>query len=209
VGAVTLFGSYVSFQFLATQYLQSLNGWSALSTALAFLPAGAMVAALSLRMGGLLGRFGPARLAAVAFSCLVVAYAVFLRAGTAPDYPTVLLPTMLLVGLAFGLGFSALSVAATDGIPNDEQGLAASLFQTSFQVGGALVLAVVTAVVDAGGASRITSTAAVLAAYRPALFVITGIAAAGAVVALSGLRRTRSTAELEGSAEPEADLAAL
>jgi MFS family permease len=209
VGAVTLFGSYVSFQFLATQYLQSLNGWSALSTALAFLPAGAMVAALSLRMGGLLGRFGPARLAAVAFSCLVVAYAVFLRAGTAPDYPTVLLPTMLLVGLAFGLGFSALSVAATDGIPNDEQGLAASLFQTSFQVGGALVLAVVTAVVDAGGASRITSPAAVLAAYRPALFVITGIAAAGAVVALSGLRRTRSTAELEGSAEPEADLAAL
>jgi MFS family permease len=188
VGAVTLFGSYVSFQFLATQYLQSLAGWSALSTALAFLPAGAMVAALSLRMGGLLGRFGPARLAAVAFSCLVLAYAVFLRAGPAPDYPAVLLPTMLLVGLAFGLGFSALSVAATDGIPDAEQGLAASLFQTSFQVGGALVLAVVTAVVDAGGASRITSPGAVLAAYRPALFVITGIAAAGALVALSGLR---------------------
>ena len=30
VGAVTLFGSYVSFQFLATQYLQSLAGWSAI-----------------------------------------------------------------------------------------------------------------------------------------------------------------------------------
>ncbi|MCW2891452.1 MAG: transporter, partial [Actinomycetia bacterium] len=28
IGAVTLFGSYVSFQFLATQYLQSLAGWS-------------------------------------------------------------------------------------------------------------------------------------------------------------------------------------
>src|SRR6266568_4341347 len=44
IGAVTLFGSYVSFQFLATQYLQSLAGWSAIGTALAFLPAGAMVA---------------------------------------------------------------------------------------------------------------------------------------------------------------------
>src|SRR5690242_11320232 len=38
-GAVTLFGSYISFQFLVTQYLQTLSSWSALTTALAFLPA--------------------------------------------------------------------------------------------------------------------------------------------------------------------------
>jgi MFS family permease len=189
IGAVTLFGSYVSFQFLATQYLQSLAGWSPISTALAFLPAGVMVAVLSVGVGPLLGRFGTGRLAAAAFACLVAAYAVFLRAGVAPDYPAVLLPTMLLVGLAFGLGFSALSVAATDGMPDNEQGLAASLFQTSFQVGGALVLAVVTAVVDAAGGARLTTPAATLAAYRPALFVITAVAAAGALVAIAGLRR--------------------
>ena len=64
-----------------------------------------------------------------------------------------MLPATLLVGLAFGLGFSSLTVAATAGVPNAEQGLAASLFQTSFQVGGAVVLAIVTAVIDAGGAS--------------------------------------------------------
>jgi MFS family permease len=189
IGAVTLFGSYVSFQFLATQYLQSLAGWSPISTALAFLPAGVMVAVLSVNMGGLLGRFGTGRLAAAAFACLVAAYAVFLRAGVTPDYPAVMLPTMLLVGLAFGLGFSALSVAATDGMPNEEQGLAASLFQTSFQVGGALVLAVVTAVVEAGGGARLSTPTATLAAYRPALFLITGVAVVGALVALAGLRR--------------------
>src|SRR6201986_2583581 len=117
IGAVTLFGSYVSFQFLATPYLQSLAGWVPISTALAFLPAGVMVAVLSVGVGPLLGRFGPGRLAAAAFACLAIAYAVFLRADVTPDYPAVLLPTMVLVGLAFGLGFSALSVAATDGIP--------------------------------------------------------------------------------------------
>jgi MFS family permease len=190
IGAVTLFGSYVSFQFLATQYLQSLAGWSPIGTALAFLPAGVIVAVLSVSTGGLLGRFGPGRLAAVAFACLVAAYGVFLRAGVSPDYPAVMLPTMLLVGLAFGLGFSALSVAATDGMPDSEQGLAASLFQTSFQVGGALVLAVVTAVVEAAGGGGHASAAATLAAYRPALFLITGVAAVGALVAISGLRRT-------------------
>jgi predicted MFS family arabinose efflux permease len=188
VGSVTLFGSYISFQFLVTQYLQTLAGWSALSTALAFLPAGVMVVVLSTRMASLLSRFGPAPLTALAFTCLVVAYAIFLRAGVRPDYPAVMLPATLLIGLAFGLGFSSLSVAATAGVPDAEQGLAASLFQTSFQVGGAVVLAVVTAVVDASGAGRLASATATLAAYRPALIVITGVAAVGALVALSGLR---------------------
>ena len=66
------------------------------------------------------------------------------------------------------------------------------MFQTSFQVGGAIVLAIVTAVVDAGGASRITSAQATLGAYRPALAVITVVSALGAVAALSGLRSARS-----------------
>jgi predicted MFS family arabinose efflux permease len=189
IGAVTLFGTYISFQFLTTQYLQTLAGWSAMSTALAFLPAGVMVVVLSTRMGSLLGRFGPTPLTGLAFICLVLAYGVFLRAGVHPDYPAVLLPAMLLVGLAFGLGFSSLTVAATAGVPNSEQGLAASLFQTSFQVGGAVVLAIVTAVVDAGGAGQLVSAPATLAAYRPALGLITGIAAIGMLVALSGLRR--------------------
>ena len=192
IGAVTLFGTYISFQFLVTQYLQTLSGWSAMMTALAFLPAGVMVVILSTRMGSLLSRFGPTPLTGLAFTCLVLAYAVFLRAGVHPDYLTVLLPATLLVGLAFGLGFSSLSVAATAGVPNAEQGLAASLFQTSFQVGGAVVLAIVTAVVDAGGAGQLSSAPATLAAYRPALGLITGIAAIGMLVALSGLRSQRA-----------------
>ncbi len=202
IGSVILFGTYISFQFLVTQYLQTLSGWSALSTALAFLPAGVMVVVLSTRMAALLSRFGPAPLTALAFTCLVLAYAVFLRAGVRPDYPTVMLPAILLIGLAFGLGFSSLSVAATAGVPNAEQGLAASLFQTSFQVGGAVVLAVVTAVVDASGAGTLGSAAAALAAYRPALILITGVAAVGALVAISGLRSRQDPAPEEADDLP-------
>ena len=123
---------------------------------------------------------------------------VFLRAGVHPDYPAVMLPATLLIGLAFGLGFSSLTVAATAGVPDAEQGLAASLFQTSFQVGGAMVLAIVTAVVDASGAAGLVSPAATLAAYRPALVLITVVAAIGALVALSGLRRQRDLAVAPG-----------
>ena len=180
IGAMTLFGSYVSFQFLVTQYLQTTASWSAIATALAFLPAGVVVAVLSTRMSAIIGRFGTARVSVVAFASLVAGYAVFLRVGVQPDYPTVILPAVALIGVAFGLGFSSLSLAATDGVADAEQGLAASLFQTSFQVGGAIVLAVVTAVVDAGGASRVTSPQATLGAYRPALALITaGVGARG------------------------------
>jgi MFS family permease len=189
IGAVALFGSFVSFQFLVTQYLQSLSGWSALSTALGFLPAGLVVVLLSTRMDHLIGRFGPAPLTAVAFASLVAGYAWFLRVGVRPDYPAVILPTVLLIGIAFGLGFTALSLAATGGVADHEQGLAASLFQTSFQVGGAVVLAVVTAVVNAAGAGGAASPQHTLSAYRPALAVITGVSVLGAAAALSGLRR--------------------
>ena len=118
-----------------------------------------------------------------------------------------MLPATLLIGLAFGLGFSSLSVAATAGVPDAEQGLAASLFQTSFQVGGAMVLAVVTAVVDASGGSRAASATATLGAYRPALILITGLAAVGALVALSGLRSQPDVTAAQAD-EPIADAVA-
>jgi MFS family permease len=205
IGAITLFGSFVSFQFLLTQYLQSLAHWSAIATALAFLPTGVIVAVLSLRTAGLLSRFGAEALVAVAFASLVAAYALFLRAGVTPDYPAVMLPSVILLGMAFGFGFSALTVSATSGVRNEQQGLAASLFQTSFQVGGAVILAVVTAVVEAGGANTLTSPAAVLSAYRPALYLITGVAALGLLAALPGLRRGSIPVAEEGEpavAEP-------
>jgi EmrB/QacA subfamily drug resistance transporter len=198
LGALTLFGSYIAFQFLLTQYLQSLLGWSAMSTALAFLPAGVVVAVLSTRMGQVISRFGPGPITLIAFACLVAGYVAFLRVGTQADYLGVILPAVIGVGIAFGLGFSALSLAATSGVADHEQGLAASLFQTSFQVGGAVVLAVVTAVIDAGGASQVTSTQATLGAYRPALAVITGVAALGVLVALTGVAR-RPRLSLAGS----------
>jgi EmrB/QacA subfamily drug resistance transporter len=210
-GAVVLFGSYVSFQFLVTQYLQISSGWSALTTALAFLPAGILVVMLSPRTGSLLDRFGPARIVAVALGCLVVGYAWFLRIGPQPDYPAVILPAVLLIGAAFGLGFSSLNVAATAGVADEEQGLASGILQTSFQVGGAIVLAIVTAVVDARGGNRLASPATMLAAYRPALEVIAGVAALGVVVAVSGLTpgSARKAAAREAAArQPAIDAAA-
>ena len=59
---IPLFGAYVGFQFVMTLYLQTRNGWSPVETALAFLPAGLLVAVGAPRMGPLATRFGTATL---------------------------------------------------------------------------------------------------------------------------------------------------
>ena len=131
-------------------------------------------------------RFGTQRLIAVGFVSFVVGYALFLRVSHGPAYGAEILPTILLLGFGFALGFPSLSMQATSGIADHEQGLASGLVQTSFQVGGAIGLAVVSAIVTSrAGAS--TDAAVLLDAYRTALIVVAGIAVAGLAVALSGL----------------------
>ena len=62
LAGMTVFACYFGFQFMATLYMQQLLGWSALGTALAFLPAGLLVAFGAPRMGPLATRFGTATL---------------------------------------------------------------------------------------------------------------------------------------------------
>ena len=44
LAGMALFGAYFGFQFVGTLYLQGMLGWSPVETALAFLPAGLLVA---------------------------------------------------------------------------------------------------------------------------------------------------------------------
>ncbi|MCQ4205999.1 MULTISPECIES: MFS transporter [Streptomyces] len=206
LGAMTFFGSYVSFQFLATLYLQSLLGWSALSMALAFLPAGALVALSSTKVGAIVDRFGTPRVIAAGFTLMVVGYALFLRINLDPVYAAVILPTMLLIGGACALVFPSLNIQATNGVHDDEQGMVSGLLNTSVQVGGAIFLAVVTAVVTAGAPAD-ASPQAVLDSFRPGLVVVTAVALAGLLITLTGLRtpRTQDTIVVVKSVQTEAD----
>ena len=189
LGMMTMFGAYVGFQFVMTLYLQTLNGWSAIQTALAFLPAGLLVALLSTRIGPIVDRIGTSRLVALGALSFAAGYTAIALRGIdiAPSYVLELLPTMLLLGFGFALSFPTLNIAGTSGVGDHEQGLASGLVQTSFQVGGAIGLAVVSAIIT-GHAGGSTDTGVILDAYRTALIVVTGVAIAGLAIALSGLR---------------------
>jgi MFS family permease len=190
VGMMALFGAYVGFQFVMTLYLQAMNDWSPVETALAFLPAGMLVAVGSPRIGPLVDRFGTPRLIAAGAASSLLGYALVLRFDSVPDYAGVLLPTMLLIGIGFMLLFPAFNIQATAGVANHEQGLASGLVQTSFQLGGAIGLAIVTAVVSARAGGS-TDPDVLIDAYQTAIVVTVVVAAIGLLVALTGLARER------------------
>ena len=192
LAAMTMAGAYFSFQFVLSLYLQQHLGWSSLVTALAFLPAGVLVALMAPRIGPLATRAGIGRTALVGMAAFVPAYALALRIGDDFVYATMLLPTVLLLGVGFGLAFPTLNMAATSGVADHEQGLASALVNTSFQLGGAVVLAIVTAVVASGGAG---AAGASFDVYRPGLEVVAAVAAIGLAVALAAFAGPRRLAE--------------
>ncbi len=203
LAAMTLFGGWVGFQFILTLYLQQLRGWSALETGFAIFPGGFLVALLSPRVAPLIGRFGVSRLILVGLTSLVAGYALFLRVGLHSGYADVMLPTFVLAGIGFGLSFGPLNVAATNGIAPEEQGLAGGLLNTSFQFGGALVLAIATAV-DNAYAGAGGSPQALLDGFRPAIVVSVIVAAVGVLV--MAVRRPARAADVASELEAEVAL---
>lgn len=193
VMAVMLTASFFGFQFLVTIYLQELRGWSTIQTGLALLAAAVDVVIAPVLTPWLVNRFGSARVVLGGLLSGLLAYALFLGVGLDWTYAA-MLPSMLLIGLMFAFVYGPVTIVATDGVAEHEQGLAGGLINSSFQFGAALGLSMVTAVnVAALGGG--TDPEAGLAAMRTALLVPVTATLLGALVAVSALRpRTRDRA---------------
>lgn len=201
---IAVAGSYFSWQFIVTLYLQDTLGWSPLELALALLPVGLMVSASAVFSDKLVNRFGTARIIAVTMAVMAVGYLLFLRLDTSPSYVTVILPAVLLIGVGW-IGFPAINIQATTGVDDDEQGLAAGVLQTSMQVGAAIVLAVTTALI-ASGAEDAATPEAVLDTFRPGLGFAAAVSIVGAVVAALALIPRRQGAETRDVSESQSEL---
>ena len=195
-GAMALLGSWFGFQFMGTLYMQDLRDWSAVEMALAFLPTGIIVATASPNIGRIVNRVGTTVPIAIGLTSLAASYVLFLNIGANTDYLTGMLPTFILAGIGFALTFGPLNMAATGGVAPEEQGLASGLVYTSFQVGGAIGLAIATAVIDAGTAASSApagSAAALLDGFHPAILTSLAIAVIGIGITVVPLLRERTS----------------
>jgi MFS family permease len=192
VAAMVLLGGWVGCLFILTLYMQQVRGWSALQTGLAVCPTGTVVVLLAPRIAApLVGRLGTSPVILAGLGSAALAYTLLLPVGRNSSYATAIFPAMVLVGLAFSLAYGPLNIAATNGIAAGEQGVAGGLVNTSFQLGPALVLAVVSAVNDAYRRPG-TAPAALLDGLHAALVVPLGVSLVGIVaMALGGVGRRR------------------
>ncbi|GHH58452.1 MFS family permease [Streptomyces umbrinus] len=189
LGALLFVGAFFGFQFVLTLYLQELRGWSSLQTAIALVVLGCDAILAPTLTPRLVTRFGHAKVILGGFVLAVVAYGLFLPVGMDWSYAA-MFPTLIIAGTAFALAYGPLTIAATDGVAESEQGLASGLLHTATQFGSAIGISAVTAVygLASSGASAGSDPDATLSAFRAALIVPVAMVTLGALLSSFGLR---------------------
>ena len=177
-----------SIVFSLTLYMQQVLNYSALQTGLAFLPQAiaAMVAApiashFATRFGTKMTLTGSMMLTAVGLLHLS-------RMPVQGNFVRDLLPGSVIIGFGMVMTLVAVTIAATSGIQNREQGLASGLLNTSQRIGAALRLALLSSVSTSRAAARLSELEEVADTGRIALNAGFGPVAIGSVVfAIVGL----------------------
>jgi len=186
-------GGFVTMFFFLTLYMQSVLGFTPLQTGAAYLPL-AFTAGISAGIAtALIGRIGTRPV--IVAGAAVTSAGLYLLSQISVDgsYLSDLLPGLLVVAFGIGGVFVGTTTAANAGVPPSLAGLAAALVNSSQQIGGALGLAIFSAIAT-------SRTHHLLATGRPvpdamtegfhrALLAASAVLLAAAVVAL----RTRNT----------------
>jgi EmrB/QacA subfamily drug resistance transporter len=201
------FAGFLAMFFFLTLYMQNVLGYSPIQTGVAYLPVCFAIGIAAGISSQLLARTGT-RPVIVAGSLIAAGGVYWLsRIPVDGSYVRDLLPGMIVMSIGFGPVFVGVTTAANAGVPADKAGLAASLVNASQQLGGALGLAIFTAL----AASR---TQHLLATHTPAPAALTagfqrGLLA-GSVFLLAaaciGLRATDTRGETEDVAAVPARL---
>jgi EmrB/QacA subfamily drug resistance transporter len=196
------FAGFLSVFFYLTLYMQNVLGYSAIQTGAAYLPLCFAVGIAAGVSSQLLSRIGT-RPVIVAGAVIAAGGMYWLsRIPVHGSYLTDLLPGMLVLSVGIGPVFVGVTTAANAGVPPDKAGLAASLLNASQQVGGALGLAIFTAIATARtdhlSAAHTPVADALTSGFQRALLVGSILILAAAVI---GLRATNTRGE---EAEPAA-----
>ena len=206
------FAGMLSMFYFLTLYMQNVLGYSPIVAGAAYLPL-TFAIGISAGIGSkLLTKLGSRPV--IMAGALVTAGGLLLlsRAPVAGGYAVHILPGLLLVALGVGPEFVGVTTAANAGVDPGRAGLAAALLNCSQQIGGALGLAVFSAVGTARVqhllSSRTPVPTATASGMHYALAAGAVFAAASAVIALATKNThedpAHQTAEAEGGRPPSA-----
>ncbi|WP_242890085.1 MFS transporter [Actinomadura litoris] len=207
--AVSGFAALAGFLFVNALYLQNVRGLSALHAGQFLLPMAVMTAVCGPLSGRLVGSRGPRLPLQIAGAAMLASGLMFAMLD-AETRDVTLFAAYVLFGIGFGMVNAPITNTAVSGMPRSQAGVAAAVASTSRQVGQALGVAVIGAVLAAGtGSGREADAAAgFVAAARPAYWVLAGCAAAVLVLGTvtTGGRAARSAARVRDLFDHEPNL---
>jgi MFS family permease len=187
-------GAAMGFQVIVTLYLQRALGFGPAAAGLGLAPTAVAIAVVSLGASArLTARFGARRLLLAGVVMITATLALLTQVPANAGYATRLLPLFVLFGIGGGLTLPAVTALGMSGATDADAGVISGLFNTVQQVGGALGLALLTAL----AASRTgagTSAQALTSGYHLAWAAGAVLGGASAVVAAAVLREPRPSA---------------
>jgi MFS family permease len=197
-------GLLAMFCFL-TLYMQNVLGYSPVKAGAAYLPLTFAVGVSSGAGAKLLTKIGSRPV--IVAGALIAAAGMFLL-GHVPvhgTYAPSILPGLLLIALGMGPVFVGVTSAANSGVPADKAGVAAAILNSSQQTGGALGLAIMSAVATSQTthlvARGLDLAQASTSGYQHALLTGCGLTVDAALVALR-IVNTRQASMMAGQSAP-------
>ncbi len=194
--------------FFLTLYMQTVLDYSPIQTGAAYLPltGGFIVAAgISSQLFARIGTKPPVLVGAV-----IAAGGLYWLSRIPVDgsYVSDILPGLLVSSIGLGGVFTGLTTAANAGVGEERAGLAAGLLNSGQQLGGALGLAILSAVATARTSSVLhagqSAAHAATDGYQRALLVGACMVLAAGFVALAAPRRRERAAAARTEAAPDA-----
>ena len=189
VAQFMLGAAWIPMFFFVNLYLQQVLGLGAFASGAALLPLTVTIM-VGMLAGAprLIARFGPKTMTVAGLATLAagLVWLSFIR----PDgtFVTDVLPATLVTAAGMAMAFiPSLGLALSAAAP-EEGGLASGIVNTSYQVGSALGLAVMTAVASMYGADRLGDAIALTDGFSAGLLGAAGIAAVGALMAAAWIR---------------------
>ncbi len=182
--------------FLLTLYLQDVLHYSAVQSGAAFSGFALAVVVMSNVAQAIVGRFGVRPTLTAGLLVSAVSVAALTRLPVDGHYFWDLFPWFVLGGAGMGLSFVPVTIASLTGIDRSDAGVASGLINTSRQIGGAIGIAVISAIaaastshyLNAHSAVTATSSVALDHGFQTGLYVLTGLLVLGALIAASLLR---------------------
>jgi EmrB/QacA subfamily drug resistance transporter len=181
-------GAQASMLFFIAQYLQRVLDFSPLLAGVGFLPLTATIFIVTRWVPGWAARFGPRTLLIVGGALLVASFLGWSNLGETSTYWHVVIP-LVVHALGCALIFTAGTLLAMDGVPDNDAGSASGMLQMVQQIGGALGIAIVVSVYATGSISG-----DFVPGLQAAFLTGGGLAALAAIVAavtVGGRRRNR------------------